>query len=103
MNLTLRRANDDPPSYRVKCDGVEIGSISKRHHHVEHREFWSWGIDTTPMMNHGGRPPTGEARNFEQAKRLFQEAFEKWKEALPPGQFEENLIYKRDASSRRTR
>lgn len=50
---------------------------------------------TMPMMSHGGRPPSGEARSFEQAKKLFQEAFEKWKAALPPGQFEENLIYKR--------
>ena len=47
------------------------------------------------MMSHGGRPPSGEARNFEQAKKLFQEAFEKWRADLPPGQFEENLIYKR--------
>ncbi|HEU4805516.1 MAG TPA: hypothetical protein VFS91_06885 [Nitrobacter sp.] len=95
MSLTLRRANDDPPSYRVKYDGVEIGSISNRHHHVEHRDFWSWGIDTMPMMSHGGRPPRGEARSFEQAKKLFREAFEKWKAGLPAGQLEENLIYKR--------
>ena len=97
MKLTLRRTNDDPPSYRVKYDGVEIGSISKRNHHVEHRDFWSWGIDNMPMMSHGGRPPCGEARNFDQVKKLFQEAFEKWKDGLPPGQFEENLIYKRTA------
>jgi hypothetical protein len=48
-----------------------------------------------PLMSHGGRPPSGEARNFEQAKKLFREAFEKWKAGLPAGQFEENLIYKR--------
>lgn len=53
-----------------------------------------------PMMSHGGRPPYGEARNFDQAKKLFQEAFEKWKGGLPPGQFEENLIYKRAAAGR---
>jgi hypothetical protein len=79
----------------VKYDGVEIGSISKRDQHVEHREFWSWAIDTMPMMSHGGRPPSGEAQSFEQAKTLFEEAFEKWRAGLPPGQFEENLIYKR--------
>jgi hypothetical protein len=95
MPLTLRRANDDPPSYRVKFDGVEIGSISKQHHHVEHRDFWSWGIDTMPAMSHGGRPPMGEAASFELAKTAFRDAFEKWKATLPPGQFEENLIYKR--------
>jgi hypothetical protein len=32
---------------------------------------------------------------FEQAKKLFQEAFEKWKAGLPPGQLEESLVYKR--------
>jgi hypothetical protein len=37
----MRRANDDPPSYRVKFDGVENGSISKQHHRVEHHDFWS--------------------------------------------------------------
>jgi hypothetical protein len=37
MQLTLRRVNDDPPSYRVKYDDVEIGSISKRFHHVQLR------------------------------------------------------------------
>jgi hypothetical protein len=45
-----------------------------------------------PLMGHGGRPPTGEARSFEQAKRLFQEGFEKWSTSLPAGQLEENLI-----------
>ena len=60
MPFTLRRTNDDPPYYRVKYDGVEIGSISKKHHHVEHRDFWSWGIDNMPMMSHGGRPPCGK-------------------------------------------
>jgi hypothetical protein len=54
---------------------VEIESISKRDQHVEHREFWSWAIDTMPMMSHGGRPLSGEARSFEEAKKLFQEAF----------------------------
>ncbi len=102
MPLTLRRTNDDPPSYRVKYDGVEIGSISKQHHHVEHRDFWSWAIDNMPMMSHGGRPPCGEARNFDQAKKLFRESFEKWKDELPPGQFEENLIYKRETVRRWT-
>jgi hypothetical protein len=102
----LRRTNNDPPSFRVKYDGVEIGSISKRHHHVEHRDFRSWGIDTMPLMSHGGRPPAGEARearSFDQAKKLFKEAFEKWKTSLPPSQLEENLIYKRAAASRRAR
>ncbi|ABE64618.1 hypothetical protein Nham_3933 [Nitrobacter hamburgensis X14] len=80
----LRRTNNDPPSFRVKYDGVEIGSISKRHHHVEHRDFWSWGIDTMPLMSHGGGPPAGEARSFDQARKLFKEAFEKWKTSLPP-------------------
>lgn len=74
-----------PPSYRVKFDGVEIGSISKQHHHVDHRDFWAGEIDNMPMMSHGGRPPYGEARNFDQAKKLFREALEEWKGRLPPG------------------
>jgi hypothetical protein len=87
----------------VKYDGVEIGSISKHYHHIEHRVFWSWGIDTMPLMSHGGRPPTGEARSFAQAKKMFRQAFKEWKASLPPGQLEENLIYKRAAASRRTK
>jgi hypothetical protein len=55
-----------------------------------------------PLMSHGGRPPCGEARNFDQAKKLFKQAFEKWKDGLPPGQFEENLICKRTAARRWT-
>ncbi len=33
------------------------------------------------MMSHRGRPPCGEARNFDQAKKLFREAFEKWQDS----------------------
>ena len=87
MPFTLRRTNDDPPYYRVKYDGVEIGSISKKHHHVEHRDFWSWGIDNMP---------NDESRRT----AAMREAFEKWKDRLAPGQLEENLISKRTAAAR---
>ena len=71
--LTLRKANEDPLSYRVKYDGVEIGSISEQVNHTTHRRYWSWGVDTMPLL--GGRTePEGESHSFEQAKEQFKKA-----------------------------
>ena len=52
-HLFLRRANESPPAYRVKYDGVEIGSISETSSHVTNLTFWQWGVDTMPLMDHG--------------------------------------------------
>jgi hypothetical protein len=53
--LYLRRTNQNPPAYRVLYDGVEVGSISETRGHVTRITFWQWGIDTMPLMDHGGR------------------------------------------------
>ena len=42
----LRRANDSPPAYRVKYDGVEVGSVSETSNHVSRLTYWRWGVDT---------------------------------------------------------
>lgn len=94
MTLSLRKTSDDPPSYRVKWNGAEVGSISLRHHHVDHRDYWSWGVDTMPLMDHDGTPPSGEAASLDEAKELFRAAFDSWREGLPDGLLSENLAYK---------
>jgi hypothetical protein len=45
-HLYLRRANDSPPAYRVKYDGVEVGSVSETSNHVSRLTYWRWGVDT---------------------------------------------------------
>ena len=53
MHLTVRRVTDHPQavdSNRVKCDGVEIGSIGVQSP-AENYHVWTWGIDTVvPAM-----------------------------------------------------
>jgi len=44
--LTYRRSSEGV--FRVSCDGVEIGSISKRDSHTHGFAFWHWGIDALP-------------------------------------------------------
>jgi hypothetical protein len=73
--LSYRVANADPPGYRIKFDGVEVGSISRRHQHVENRNYWRWGVDVMPLMDHGGRPPDGDAESFPEALAAFKAAF----------------------------
>ena len=60
--LTYRLAS--PDSYRIKFDGIEIGSVAKRWQHVQHYEYWHWGVRIMPLMDHGGRPPSGNADSF---------------------------------------
>jgi hypothetical protein len=42
-----------------------------------------------------GATAKGRSAQLRTGRKLFQEAFEKWKEGVPAGQLEENLIYKR--------
>jgi hypothetical protein len=70
-HLFLRRANDNPPTYRVKYDGVEVGSISETSSHMTRLTFWQWGVDTMPLMHHGGRPPSGQALTLADAQAAF--------------------------------
>ena len=66
--LLLRQTSESPPCYRVRYEGVEIGTISETVNNVTQITFWHWGVDTMPLMNHGGRPPSGQARH-EPARR----------------------------------
>ena len=93
--LLLRQANASPPSYRVKYDGVEVGSISETSSHVTKLTFWYWGVDTMPLMDHGGRPPSGQTLTLDDAKAAFRQAFPSWLDDLPPVVWERNRDYKK--------
>ena len=94
-HLFLRRANESPPAYRVKYDGVEVGSISETSSHVTKLTFWQWGVDTMPLMDHGGRPPSGQALTLAAAQAAFRHAFFVWLDDLQPGDWERNRDYKK--------
>ena len=90
--LAYRQTSTD--GFRVSADGVEIGSVSRQHDHVHHgRTYWSWGVDTMPLMSHGGRPPSGEAETFEAALAAFKTAFVKWHGVLPAEQWMRTIEY----------
>ena len=93
--LLLHKTNESPPGYRVRYDGVEIGSISETVNHVTKLTFWRWGVDTMPLMTHGGRPPSGQALTLDDAKAAFRHAFFIWLDDLAPGVWERNRDYKR--------
>ena len=93
--LLLRKANESPPSYRVKYDGVDVGSISETSSHVTRLTFWGWGVDTMPLMDHGGWPPSGEALTLDDAKAAFRRAFLIWLDSLERGVWERNRDYKK--------
>ena len=99
--LLLRRANESPPSYRVKYDGVEVGSISETSNHVTKLTFWGWGVDTMPLMDHGGRPPSGQALTLDDAKAAFRHALFIWLDGLKPGVWERNRDYKKPVTRTR--
>jgi hypothetical protein len=80
-------ARDD---YRISFDGVEVGSISKRTHPVHTHHSWHWGVDIMPLMDHGGRPPLGDADSFPAALDAFRSAFTLWHQSLAPSLWEKN-------------
>jgi hypothetical protein len=100
--LIARRASDNPPIYRVTFDDgtgpVEIGSISKRAD-IHQRGFWHWGVDILPLMDHGGRPPTGDADTFEAALQAFHAGFTAWHADLA-GSWEKNRDYLKAGAER---
>ena len=57
------------------------------------RSHWHWGVDTMPLMDHGGRPPSGDADTFEAALQAFKAAFTKWHARLYPGDWQRNRDY----------
>jgi hypothetical protein len=79
----------------VKYDGVEVGSISETSSHMTRLTFWTWGVDTMPLMHHGGRPPSGQALTLADAQAASREAFLNWLDDLEPGDWERNRDYKK--------
>ena len=73
-----------PDTYRISADGVDVGSVSKRVRYGQSREYWHWGVDATPLTDHGGDPPSGEADSFENALAAFKAAFATWSATEPP-------------------
>ena len=81
--LTARKVNDDPPGYRMIYDDgtgpVEVGSVSAMVRHTKQNEkYWHWGVDTMPLMDRGGRVPSGDTWSREAALQAFREAFFRW-------------------------
>ena len=75
--------SDNPPIYRVTFDDgtgpVEVGSIAERTRHMPpYDTYWHWGIDIMPLMDHGGRPPSGDAWSRDAAMTAFKIAFLEW-------------------------
>jgi hypothetical protein len=55
---------------------VEVGSISERISHTKQNQiFWRWGVDTMPLMAHGGHLPSGDAWSRQDALKAFRKAF----------------------------
>lgn len=100
MKLTHRKMNGDPPAYRVLFDGVEIGSIGRRTNHITNTDYWHWGVDVMPLMDHGGRPPSGDAASFEIGLHDFKLAFTHWLASVLPEKWQENLEHKRSGQAR---
>ena len=47
-----------------------------------------------PLMDHGGRPPSGQALTLDDAN-AFRQAFFSWLDDLAPGVWERNRDYKK--------
>ena len=79
--FTAPNSHGDPPTWRVWFyDGiglVEIGSISEQGM-FPFWSYWHWSVDTLPLMDHGGRPPSGDSWSREGALRAFKAAFIRW-------------------------
>lgn len=103
--LTARKTSDEPPIYRVWFDDgtgeLEIGSIAERQRHTGHLNvFWHWGVDIMPLMDHGGRTPSGEAPSREAAIDAFRDAFTQWLADVPAELWAQNRDYKRRGAER---
>jgi hypothetical protein len=81
--FAYRLTSTEPPGYRIKFDGIEVSRVSKRRDHFSGREYWHWGVDIMPLMDHGGRPPSGDAETFETGLAAFRGAFQEWLSRIP--------------------
>lgn len=97
--------------YRIVHDGVEIGSVSLQERHTRNNAlFWRWGVDVMPLMDHGGRPPSGEIdvdgdpasidAGFHDALAAFKRGFAQWLAGIDPGKWRRNLEHKRIGQDR---
>lgn len=73
MNLTHRKLNGDPPSYRVSFERRDWLHRAP-HHHITNTDYWHWGVAVMPMMSHGGGVPSGHTLTREAALQAFREA-----------------------------
>jgi hypothetical protein len=53
-----------------------------------------------PLMDHGGRPPSGDAESFEAALSDFKLAFTHWLAGVPVDLWHKNLEHKRAGQAR---
>jgi hypothetical protein len=74
--------------HQVRWRGDRFGR--KRVSHMDGREYWRWGVDAMPLMDHGGRPPGGQAETFEAALEAFKAGFEEWLARIPAEVWELN-------------
>jgi hypothetical protein len=91
--LSYRLVDPVGLGYRVKFDGIDVGSIARRYQHIDHCYCWHWGVDTMPLMSHGGRPPSGDVETFEDALLAFKAAFAAWHAGLEPELWTKNRDY----------
>jgi hypothetical protein len=101
--LSYRLVDPKGLVYRVKFDGVDVGSIAQRYQHIDHRYCWHWGVDTMPLMDHGGRPPSGDADTFADALFAFKASFTAWHAGLGPELWQKNRDYIEYCAQRRHR
>lgn len=99
--LTYREIGDDPPTFRISYDGVEIGTVSERGGVVHWQ--WTWRVDPMPLMANGGDVPAGDAETFQHALTRFKDAFTTWMDGLHPGDWQRNRDHKRAAAERGNR
>jgi hypothetical protein len=91
--LSYRLVNPESLAYRVAFDGIDVGSIARRYQHIEHSFCWHWGVDTMPLMDHGGRPPSSDADTFEEALIAFKAAFTTWHAGFEQDLWKKNRDY----------
>lgn len=97
--LTYRSVN--PDAFRVSFDGHRRRLDLEAHGSRQATgSLAPWGVDTMPLMDRGGRGPSGDADTFEIALAAFKAAFTKWPAALPPGLWETNRDYIRGSAAR---
>jgi hypothetical protein len=63
--------------------------VSKRAD-INMRSHWHWGVDAMPLMDRGGRRPSGDTETFPAALEAFKLAFTHWHTGLPADLWQRN-------------